>query len=442
MSDTAFLGDLYQRICSELPEVLGDKKRLSLARSAAEYKRAQTLVPGGICGSRQPINFIQNEYPTYLSHGKHGRCWDLDGNEYVDFMLGFGPVALGHAVDEIDEKVAARLKYGFCFTLPQKTQNDLAEKFQEIVPCAQRTLLCKTGTDACVIAVRACRAATGREKVLTTGFHGWADFSQYGADGGVTEAVRQGTVQVPYGDLDGYREQAAKGDVACIMISTMMAGAMLPVMHDPAFLKGLRQVADEYGIPLVFDEIRTGFRYDLDGGMGRLGVIPDIACFSKAMGNGYAIGAVCGKKELMDPLTKEHTWEGTFVTSTYFTNSLEAVAALAVIEYYQKNNVIQALAEKGADYNRRMDEIIARHGAPMRNTGVDCMPAFMFSREEGDEMFARRTITLFAYMIRSGILIHPFRQQYFAYTHTPQDIDRSLEALDKGLGVVRDMYPW
>lgn len=443
--DTYFLGDLYQKIIDELPEVLGGKKHLKLEKSKQELERAQSLIPGGICGSRQPVNFLNGEFPIYIAGGKNGHCWDLDGNEFIDFMAGFGPTTLGLAIPEIDEAVKAQIDNGFCFTIPQKAQNDLAEKMKEIVPCAERSVFCKTGTDATVIAVRIARAYTGNEIILTSGFHGWADFSQYEIDGGVLDCTRDHTVSIPYGDSEGYEREIKKGNIACIMISTVTAGPMLPVVCDKAFIKRMRELADEYSVPLIFDEIRTGFRYDLDGGMGKLGVIPDMACFSKAMGNGYAIAAVCGREEVMRPIANvlETGKNATFITSTYFTNSLEMAAALAVIDYYQKNDVINSLQKKGRYYNEALAKIIQKHEAPMKIIGDDGQPGFMFDKANMDlETFARRTITLSAYLIRSGILIHPWRQQYFMYTHTKADIDKSLQMLDEGLAVVRAMYPW
>ena len=443
--DTYFLGNLYQEIIDELPDTLGGKKKLNLEKSKQELARAQNLIPGGICGSRQPVNFLNGEFPIYIEGGKNGHCWDLDGNEFVDFMAGFGPTTIGLAIPEIDQAVKAQIDNGFCFTIPQKAQNDLAEKMKEIVPCAERSVFCKTGTDATVIASRIARAYTGNDRILTSGFHGWADFSQYNIDGGVLQSTRDNTIEIPYGDSASYEREIQKGNVACIMISTVTAGPMLPVVRDIEFIKKMRELADDYNVPLIFDEIRTGFRYALDGGMGDIGVIPDMACFSKAMGNGYAIAAVCGKEEVMRPIANvlETGKDATFITSTYFTNSLEMVAALAVIDYYQKNDVINSLQKKGRYYNDRLERIIEKHNAPLKIIGDDGQPGFMFDRDNMTlETFARRTITLSAYLIRSGILIHPWRQQYFMYTHTQEDIDKSLQMLDEGLAVVKEMYPW
>ncbi|GHU63139.1 glutamate-1-semialdehyde 2,1-aminomutase [Clostridia bacterium] len=442
-ADTAFLGKLYEEICLALPDELGGKKRLRLDQSKAEYERAKALIPGGIMGSREPDNFIINEYPIYIERGKNGHCWDLDGNEFIDFMLGFGPTTIGMGIPEIDEAIKEKIDNGFCFTIPQRTQNDLAEKLQEIIPGAERSVFCKTGTDANIIAVRIARAYTQKEKILTGDFHGWGDFSQYGPDGGVLQSTRDATIELKYGDLAAYRREAEKGNVACILISTVTSGVMLPVLFDKEFIQGLRAIADEFNIVFICDEVRTGFRFGLDGGISMAGVVPDITCIAKAMGNGYSVGAVCGKKEIMDVLTHPHEQEGTYVTSTYFTNSLEMVAALKTIEYYQEHDVVGALREKGRYYNEGVDRMIAKHGAPLKNIGLDQMPGFAFDTEKlGVELQAKMTVTLFTYLIRSGILIHPWRQQYFAYTHTKEDLDKSLQALDEGLLVVKELYPW
>ncbi|HZK02216.1 MAG TPA: aminotransferase class III-fold pyridoxal phosphate-dependent enzyme, partial [Anaerovoracaceae bacterium] len=246
--DTYFLGDLYQKTIDKLPESLGGKKRLVLEESKKELERAKNLIPGGICGSRQPENFLKGEFPIYIAGGKNGHCWDLDGNEFVDFMAGFGPTTIGIAIPEIDNAVKAQIDNGFCFTIPQKAQNDLAEKLQQIVPCAERSVFCKSGTDANVIAVRIARAYTGNEIILTSGFHGWADFSQYGIDGGVLQCTRDHTINIPYGDCETYEKEIKKGNVACILISTVTAGPMQPVICDIAFITRMRELADEYKV--------------------------------------------------------------------------------------------------------------------------------------------------------------------------------------------------
>ncbi len=443
--DTYFMGDLYQKIIDELPETLGGKKHLCLDKSKAEFERSKSLIPGGICGSRQPVNFLNGEFPIYLAGGKGSHCWDLDGNEFIDYMLGFGPTTIGIAVKEIDDAVKAQIDNGFCFTIPQKAQNDLAAKLKEHIPCAERSTFCKTGTDACTIAVRLARAHTGRNKILSSGFHGWGSFSQYGADGGVLQCIRDNTVSIKYGDIETYEKEIAKGDAACIIISTRTAGPMLPVVYDPVFIKRMRELANQYGAVLLFDEIRTGLRYAIDGGMSELGITPDIACFSKALGNGYSIAAVCGKEEYMRPIANplEAGLDSTFITSTYFTNSLEMVAALAVIDFYEKYDVPKAILAKGAYYNEKLAAIIKDHNAPMKLIGDNGQPGFMFDRENMSlEEFATRAITMSAYLIRSGILIHPWRQQYLMYQHTQEDLDRTLKTIDEGIEVVRERCPW
>ena len=435
--------DLFMKHCKELPEVLGGKKRLNLEQSFIEYERAKEFIPGGICGARGPENYVCGEYPIYIKSGKNGHCIDLDGNEFIDFMCGYGPVTLGYAIPEIDEPVKKQIDNGFCFTIPQKLQNDLAQKLKEIIPCAEKSVFGKSGTDAVVAAIKVARAYTKKEYIVTSGYHGWTDEIMAGPDGGALKATREYTKWLAYGDFDGYERVVKNGNVAAILISTKTGGPSQGIVYDVDFIKKLRKLADENDVLLIFDEIRNGFRYGFDGGMSEIGVIPDLAVFGKGLANGYPISALCGRADIMDVCAKEHTDEGAYISSTFFVNTMEMIAALKTIEYYEEHDVLKNMKKKTDYYNNKIDEIIEKYDAPMLNTGYGAQPAFSFDRNAmSEDMFAARTITLFAYIIRSGILIHPWRQQYFMFSHTQEDIDKSLQALDEGLAVTRERYPW
>lgn len=441
--DSKLSMDLFMKYCKEQPEVLGGKKRLKLDKSFVAFENAKKFIPGGICGARGPENYIIGEYPIYIESGKYGHCVDLDGNEYVDYMCGYGPVTLGYAMPEIDEAVKKQIDKGFCFTIPQNLQNVLAEKLQEIIPCAEKTIFGKTGTDAVVSAIKVARAYTKKEYILTSGYHGWTDEILSGPDGGALKATRAYTKWFKYGDYEGYEAAVKDGNVAAILISTKTGGPAQGIQYDPEFIRKLRKLASDNDVVLIFDEIRNGFRYGMDGGMTEMGVIPDLAIFGKGIANGYAISALCGKAEMMETCAKEHTDDGAYISSTFFVNTLDMAAALKTIEFYEEHDVMKVMKEKTDYYNNNVDIIIKEHKAPMLNIGYGAQPAFAFDRKAmGEELFAARSIMLFTYIIRSGLLIHPWRQQYFMYSHTKEDIDRSLKALDEGLTLVQEKYSW
>mgnify|MGYP000892654180 FL=1 len=297
--------------------------KLTLTRSEELYAQARRLVPGGILGIRRPYNFVPGEYPIFLDRAIGGRCWDVDGNEYVDMLAAYGPIILGHREKEIDDAVIAQMEKGFCMNLAQPLQNELATKLCELIPCAEKVVMVKTGSDATTAAIRIARGYTGKLKILRCGYHGWHDWCVE-VKGGVPAKLWEDTHEFHYNDLDGLDALIAqhKDDVAAIIVTPVGHPLGHPVEAPaPGFLAGVRERATQVGAVLVFDEIRSGFRVALGGAMARYGVTPDLATIGKAMANGYPISAVVGKHEFMDMVDGK-----VFISSTFFPNSLEMAA--------------------------------------------------------------------------------------------------------------------
>ncbi|GAJ27108.1 glutamate-1-semialdehyde aminotransferase [Liquorilactobacillus sucicola DSM 21376 = JCM 15457] len=425
------------------PDILGDKKRLTLTNSFKELERAKKVIPDGVYGMRGPAFFVPGEYPIYIDHGKNCHMWDIDGNEYIDFIASYGPTTLGFVEDSINDAVKERIDKGFSFSLPQIEQTTLAEKLCKIIPGAEKVVFARTGTDTTSIAIRIARAYTKKEIILTDGYHGWGEFSQYEPDAGIPEKIRKLTVRVPYGRADLYEENIKKGNVAAIMVTPIYHELMEKIYYDKKFLEDLRELSTKYDIPLIFDEVRSGFRTSLGGAAEYIGVTPDITCLSKAIANGYILGAVSGKTKLLQMVAKGGGTNGTYISSTFFLNSLEMVAANKTIAFYIENNVNDEINRKGEYFSQKIDEIIEKHHAPMINAGIPSMPSFLFDKKIlGEELWAASTFTLFSYLIRSGIFMHPYHQSYIAYRHTKKDLDKALNALDKGIKVVKELHPW
>lgn len=428
---------------SKQPDVLGGKKRLNLTNSFKELERAKKVIPNGVYGMRGPAFFVPGEYPVYIDHGKGCHMWDIDGNEYIDFIASYGPTTIGFTENYINDAVKQRIDKGFSFSLPQIEQNTLAEKLCQIIPGAEKVVFARTGTDTTVIANRIARAYTKKKYILTDGYHGWSDFSQYEPEAGIPEEVRKLTKRVPYGRADLFEEKIKEGNVAAIMVTPIYHELMEKIYYDKQFLLDLRELATKYHIPLIFDEVRSGFRTALGGAAEMIGVTPDITCLSKAMANGYILAAVTGKSKMLQTVANGGGSDGTYISSTFFLNSLEMVAANQTLDFYIKNHVNDEINQKGEYFSKRIDEIIAKHHAPMINAGIPSMPSFLFDKEVlGEDLWAASTFTLFTYLIRSGIFMHPYHQSYIAYRHTKEDLDKALDALDKGLDVVKQLHPW
>lgn len=413
------------------------RERLRLDRTMAEWARAKELVPGGVLGIRRPYNFVEGEYPIFIDHGSGGHITDIDGNEYIDYLCGYGPIILGYREQEIDDAVVDRIRnQGFCFSLTQTLQNDLAEQLRRLIPSAQMSVFVKTGSDATTAATRIARSHTGREKILRCGYHGWHDWCVE-VKGGIPEKLYEDVHEFAYNDLDELESLLkAHGEKTACIIMTPYGHPLAHPMQDPApgFLEGVRKLAYRYGVVLIFDEIRTGFRLALGGAQERYGVQPDLSVYGKAMANGYSIGAVTGRADIMKQVEHE-----VFISSTFFPNSLSFVAALKTIEIVRRDGVLEAVEATGADYMKRVrqvlktDEIGRRLG--VRLSGLPQMNFITFDHDPQKRYKQRRT-DFFTHLIRRGIFQQPYHHGYICYRHTPEDIDRTIVAIAEALSQI------
>lgn len=413
-------------------------QRLNLSKNMELFERAKKVVPGGVVGARHPRNFVEGEYPIFLQAGKGGRVWDVDGNEYIDLMCGYGPISLGYREEEVDEAVIRMIREeGFCFSITPPYQPQLAEKLREVVPCCEMCIFTKTGSDAMTAAVRIARAYTGRIKVMRCGFHGWHDWCVE-VKGGIPEKLYEDVYEFRYNDLDQLEDLMAKhGDQTAAITLTPFGHPLHEKMQEPkpGFLEGVRELADKYGAVLVFDEIRTGFRLRLGGAQELYGVTPDLAVVGKGMANGYAIAAVTGKAEILKVIAEGKA----FVSSTYFGNSDGYVAALKTIEIMQRENVIEDLWQKGSRFLEKLRGIIAKYNVGAELSGVAPMYFITFKRDKEGVFRARRT-EFYAQLIRRGVFLAPYHHGYICYRHTEEDLDIAARAIDEALAYVNEKY--
>ncbi len=413
-------------------------EKLTLTNSNRLWEEALDLVPGGVLGIRRPYNFVPGEYPLFLERGKGGRVWDVDGNEYIDFLCAYGPIVLGHRESEIDVAVAEQAKRGFCFNLCQPLQNELARKLRELVPCAEQSFFVKTGSDATTAAVRLARGFTKREVVLRCGYHGWHDWCAE-VHGGIPQRVCDLTVEFPYNDLTALEEHLVeqKGKVAAIIITPIGHPLAKPVVEPtPGYLEGVRELATAHDAVLIFDEIRTGFRVALGGAQARYGVTPDLTTMGKAMGNGYSIASVSGRRDIMQVLADAEV----FISSTYFPNSLEMVAALKTIEILEREKVCDKIWERGRAFEERIAGIIERSGAKAAYAGIPPMPYFTFPPDPEKRYKERRT-RFYTEAIRRGLFMQPYHHSYICHRHTDADLDEAARIIEASLRVVAEDHP-
>lgn len=411
-------------------------KKLKLDESERLFKEAQEVIPGGLMGIRRPYNFVPGEYPIFLTHGQGGRVVDVDGNEYVDMLCAYGPIIMGYREREIDDAVVEQIQErGNCFSLVQPVQNKLAFRLRELIDCAEMSIFVKTGSDATTLAVRVARGKTGRTKIVRCGYHGWHDWCVE-VKGGVPKKLYEDVYEAHYNDLDGIEALMKQhgDDVAAIIITPVGHPLAHPVEEPkPGFLEGVRALADRYGAVLVFDEIRSGFRVSLGGAAKLYGVKPDLMAIGKAMANGYPIAAVVGIREVMKVVEKE-----VFVSSTYFPNSLEMVAALKTLEILERDNILDAVRAKGQSFLDRVGKVVASSGVPAHLSGIPQMPFITFP-DEGDpqKRYRDRRTTFYTEIIRRGVFLQPYHHGYICYRHTDADLDQAVAAIEDAFAVVR-----
>jgi glutamate-1-semialdehyde aminotransferase len=388
------------------------------------YQRAQEVIPGGISGIRAPENFVEGDYPIFLAGGSGAYITDVDGNVYLDMLLGYGPTILGHACKEVDRAVAERISAGFCLNLPQPLQVELAEQLVAMVPSAEQAMFFKTGSDATSAAIRLARVHSGRGKVLRCGYHGWHDWCLVD-DPGVPQGVTEDILQFAYNRPDQLEDllQRHRGEVAAII--------MTPVGHDfdaqievpaPGFLESVRALADEHEAVLVFDEVRTGFRLRAGGAQELYGVTPDLTALGKAMSNGYPVSALVGRRDVM------MSAQSTFISSTYFPNGLSMAAALATLETMKRENVLEQIESTGREVEAGLQSIVAETALPVTLSPYPQMPFLYFDRELAPDQDARRD-RFYGLLAQRGIFAHPRHHGFLSWCHRAKEVERLLDTV-------------
>ncbi len=412
------------------------KPKLNLEKSLALFEEAKKISPGGVMGIRRPYNFIEGEYPIYIDYGYGSHIVDVDGNDYIDMLCAYGPIILGYREPEINDAVIEQMEKGFCFSLVQPVQNELIKRLIKLIPSAEMAILVKTGSDATGVAVRLARGFSGKDKILRCGYHGWHDWCVE-VRGGVPKTSCELTLEFPYGNLEALEKllKENKGEVAAIIVTPVGHPLAKPVSAPPAgYLEGVRSLADQYEAVLIFDEIRSGFRVSMGGAQERYGVTPDLSTFGKALANGYPLSACVGKAEIMKE-AEEHV----FISSTFFPNSLEMVAAMKCLDIMERENVIDAIWKSGQNFLDELNNMVHNSGVPATVSGIPPMPFLTF--DKADDSYKKRRVRFFTETIRRGLFIQPYHHWYITYRHSAEDLEKALKVISEALEIVAKEYP-
>ncbi|GHD21026.1 glutamate-1-semialdehyde 2,1-aminomutase [Streptomyces galbus] len=329
-----------------------DTDQFHLPRSRAANERLHSLIPGGAHTYAKGDDQYPEHLAPVISHGRGAHVWDVDGNRYVEYGSGLRSVSLGHAHPRVTEAVRREIERGTNFVRPSVVELEAAERFLATVPTAEMVKFTKNGSDATTAAVRLARAVTGRPRVALCADHPFFSVDDWfigttPMSAGIPGSTNELTVTFPYGDLAATEELLTRyeGEVACLILEPATQ------TEPPAgYLEGLRALADRHGCVLVFDEMITGLRWSEAGAQGLYGVVPDLSTFGKALGNGFAVSALAGRRELMERGGLRHSEDRVFLLSTTHgaeTHSL--AAATAVLQTYVEEGVtarLHALGER------------------------------------------------------------------------------------------------
>lgn len=411
-------------------------------RSMEVYERARKLIPGVTqLISRRPARAALGISPIYASHAKGCRIWDLDGNEYVDWYSGVGPIILGYADEVVDGAVKAQIDKGSIFSIVEENAVELAEELVRLIPSAEMVRFCKGGGEACTVAVRIARGVKGRDKVLFCGYHGWHDWylaANIGAERldehlfngidpiGIPRALEGTSVPFKYGDLEGLEDLLKEndGEVACIIMEPMRTE-----MPPPGYLEGVRELATRYGVILIFDEVSSGFRIALGGVQEHVGVTPDMSVFAKAISNGYPMGAVVGKREFMEPASRM------FISSAYWDDSVGIIAALTTLRELQRRDAVAHFERIGSKFKKEVNRVADEVGLAAECVGVAAHPGIRFHVD--DSGTAKKVSTLFIQenAKRGLILATGF---FFNCAHDDEALAFTLEGIRGSFEVIAD----
>ena len=392
----------------------------TFAESQRIFERASKVIPTGAnTFSKSQFSLPAGLSPLYVSHGDGAYIFDVDGNRYVDLVGALHPVVLGYCDPDVDRAVRRQLDQGITLSLTSALETELAETLVRLIPCAEMVKFGKSGTDVTTAAVRLARAHTGRDHVLVMGYHGWADWSMSCTDrhSGIPEDVRQLSNR---GNDANYNFK----DYAAIIIEPD---------GDPIRLQGYRDLCDRQGMVLIFDEIRTGFRYDMGGGQKVFGVTPDLACFGKAMANGMPISALVGKRDIMQKMNTPDV----FYSGTFFGETLSLAAALATIKKLEQKDIITHLWIEGSRLEYQIKHLIATYKLEeeISVTGEHCDTKVNFIGKHKDkvrslfmtEMFQQGVLIINGNTLSYAMREPEYRRIVTAYANTFETIRKALK---------------
>lgn len=419
----------------------------SYEKSIQAFQEAKTLMPGGVNSPVRAFKSVNME-PIFMERGKGSKIYDIDGNEYIDYVLSWGPLILGHANDRVVEALKKAAESGTSFGAPSLLENKLANLVKMRVPSIEMIRMVSSGTEATMSALRLARGYTGRNLILKFEgcYHGASDSLLIKAGSGVAtlglpdspgvpEGVAKNTLTVAYNDLDGVKyafEQYGK-DIAAVIVEPV-AGNMGVVPPLPGFLAGLRELTSSNGALLIFDEVMTGFRVGYNCAQGYFGITPDITCLGKVIGGGLPVGAYGGKAEIMEKVAPSGS---IYQAGTLSGNPLAMTAGYETLSQLKPENY-QEFERKGDKLEAGIKAAADKYGVPVTFNRAGSMIGFFFTKDKvvNYDSAKKSDLAFFAAyykeMAENGVFLPPsqFEGLFLSTEHSDEDLNKTLQAIE------------
>jgi len=430
----------------------------SLTKSNAHFKKAAKKLPLGVSSN---FRYWGDDETIYIDHAKGARIWDIDGNEYVDYRLGYGPAILGYQDKRVDDAAIEGMKVGGVFALGTKRELTVAERISKMVPAAELVRFSNSGTEVVMAALRLARAFTGKDSyvVIEGGYHGLFDavlwqteieewdggpedppLRSYG--GGVPQMLKKLIHSVPLNDANRLEETLKKhhSNIGALLIEPIM-GNCCSLTADKKYLHDVRSLCDKYGVVMIIDEVKTGFRVARGGVQELFNVKADLCTFAKAIGNGYPISVLAGRADIMGNIG-----DGVAHGGTYTAHSVSLAAAEKTLEILDETDALANIAQYGTRLQAGLSEILNQKGVPHSFTGHPSMGGMFFSEEPPtnyrDWIRTDYTIydTMAPHLHDRGLLVEPDSREpwFICEAHDDACLATTLEAFEEGLKITLD----
>ena len=416
-------------------------------KTHALQKRAQSVIPLGVNSN---FRYWGDEVTPYMQKAKGGHIWDVDGREYIDFRLAFGPIILGHSYDEVDQKVITEIQDGVLGAMTSELEIEVVEMIVDMSPAVEMARLACSGTESTMHAIRVARAFTGRDIILKFegNYHGmhdhtlWSTYAPAGvygnvrspipvpASSGIPKAMREFIITLPFNDMEGFeRAMRSYGDQIAAVITEPCQGNCAAILPKEGFLELIRQKTEKHGCVFILDEVKTGFRIANGGAQEYYRIKPDLVSYAKALGNGYPVAAFGGKKEIMSIVG-----QGVAIGGTYTNNKPGIAGAYATLKLLKERPILKTIEQRGQRLMDGLKEIFEENDVQAAITGYPAMFSFSLGVDEvaNQREWARSDRELYLQLadkaIEKGVMPdHDAREPWFmCYEHSDTDVDKAL----------------